>query len=176
MKILATLLVCCCFALNGFAQMDVFVPDTTAIIVEQYVNVFKDPRLDALNKRAPLMAKLELEEKAAKDREPVNFKPLVTQDGKKKVTGTIYTAKGFRVVIFSGPDRNLAMQAKNNFTRAYENIPSFVSYNVPSYKIKVGNFETRNAANEFLRKIGKAYPASFIVPDIITIKNINVTN
>jgi len=61
MKILATLLVCCCFALNSFAQMDVFVPDTTAIIVEQNVIVFKDPRLDILNKRSPLMAKLELD-------------------------------------------------------------------------------------------------------------------
>ena len=105
----------------------------------------------------------------------VNYKPLVSTDGKKKVTGSIYTTKGFRVVIFSGPDRAQAMQAKNLFARNFPGIPSYVSYNVPSYKIKVGNFESRAEANEFLRRIGKAFPTSFIVPDIVTIKNINVT-
>jgi hypothetical protein len=62
------------------------------------------------------------------------------------------------------------------FTRAFPNVPSFVSYNVPSYKIKVGNFESRNDASVFMRKVSKVFPTSFIVPDIVTIKNINVSN
>jgi hypothetical protein len=168
MRTLTFLLVFLCLAWRASAQDEVAQTDSMA--VEETVRIFKDPRLDVLSKRPPLMAKLAEEKK-----EMVNYKPLVSTDGKKKVTGSIYTAKGFRVVIFSGPDRAQAMQAKNLFSRNFPGIPSYVSYNVPSYKIKVGNFESRAEANEFLRRIGRAFPTSFIVPDIVTIKNINVT-
>ena len=68
------------------------------------------------------------------------------------------------------------MQVKNNFARAYPSTSSSMSYNVPSYKIKVGDFENRNDASKFLRKLNSAFPTAFIVPDIITVKNINVIN
>lgn len=51
---------------------------------------------------------------------------------------------------------------------------SYMSYNVPSYKIKVGDFENKNEATDFLRRVTAMFPSSFIVPDIITVKNINV--
>ncbi|QLH44893.1 MAG: SPOR domain-containing protein [Bacteroidota bacterium] len=60
------------------------------------------------------------------------------------------------------------------FSRAFPSVASYLSYNVPSYKIKVGNFEDRKEASAFLRKVNKAFPAAFIVPDVVTIKNINV--
>ena len=40
--------------------------------------------------------------------------------------------------------------------------------------IKLGNFEKREEASAFMKKVNKAFPTSFIVPDIVTIKNINV--
>lgn len=168
MRTLTFLLAFLCLALGALAQDEVVQPDSVA--VEETVRIFKDSRLDILVKRPPLMAKL-----AEEKREMVNYKPLVSTDGKKKVTGSIYTTKGFRVVIFNGTDRAQALQAKNRFLRSFPGVPSFVSYNVPSYKIKVGNFETRPEADAFLRRISKAFPTSFIVQDIVTIKNINVT-
>ena len=153
-----------------YAQVDVIQTDSTEIVVEN-INIFKDSRLDVLDKRPALMVKVEEE----KDR-ITNFKPIVSSDGKKKVTGSIYTTKGFRVVIYNGPDHQQAMTIKNTFSRAFPDQATFLSYNVPSYKIKVGNFESRNDASSFMRKIGKVFPTAFIVPDIITVKNINVSN
>ena len=150
--------------------------DSVLVPVEEFVVVIKDPRLDLLDKRPALLARLELEDKAnlKKDKEIPVYKPIVSADGKKKVTGSIYTTKGFRIVIYNGTDRNQAMQVKNNFSRAYPGTSSSMSYNVPSYKIKVGDFESRNDASKFLKKVGKSFPSAFIVPDIITVKNINV--
>jgi len=173
MKHLLSFLLLLTLSLPGWAQIETPVSDTMGMAIDDNVRVFKDSRLDILSQRPPLMAKLADEQKDKK--EITNYKPIVSNDGKKKVTGSIYTKKGFRVVIFSGPDRNLAMQAKNAFTRAFPGIPSYVSYNVPSYKIKVGNFESRGEASEFIRRVNRAFPTSFIVPDIVTIKNINVT-
>jgi hypothetical protein len=155
-----------------YGQVEPTVQDST-MIVKETVSIFKDARLDLLSKRPALM--LKVEEEKEKDK-IVNYNPIVSSDGKKKVTGSIYTSKGFRIIIYNGPDRNAAMISKNNFTRAFPGVASYVSYNVPSYKIKVGNFESRNEASAFMRKVNKAFPTAFIVPDIVTIKNINVVN
>ncbi len=159
-------------ALYSNAQIETLVDDdSTVTLQEENVVIFKDARLDILDKRAPLMAKLEGE---PKEREMPVYKPIVSKDGKKTVTGSIYTNKGFRVVIYNGSDREKALEAKNKFSKNFAGIPSYMSYNVPSYKIKVGNFESRDEASKFLKRVGSSFPTSFIVPDIITVKNINV--
>ena len=168
-KIFLTLFTCLSFFAQ--AQTELALADTTTIIPEENVNIFKDSRLDLLDKRPALMAKAEME---TKEREIPLYRPIVSHDGKKTVTGSIYTQKGFRVVIFNGADRAKALEAKNNFSRAFPGVPSYMSYNVPSYKIKVGNFEDRGDAGKFMRKVSAAFPSCFIVPDIVTIKNINV--
>jgi hypothetical protein len=63
---------------------------------------------------------------------------------------------------------------ENNFSRAFPGTRSYLSYNVPSYKIKIGDFDDKNDANKFMRRLIAAFPAAFIVPDLVTIKNINV--
>lgn len=148
--------------------------DTVTAPVINFVTVYKDARLDILDTRPALME--EDRANAKRDKDIPVYKPIVSADGKKKVTGSIYTTKGFKVVIYNGPDRAQAMQVKNSFARAYPAISSSMSYNVPSYKIKVGDFESRNDATKFLKTVSRAYPKSFIVPDIITVKNINVSN
>jgi hypothetical protein len=172
MKSYLLLLTLLLLSVGSFAQVETTTEDTVKM-VEENVVIFKDSRLDILSKRPALMAKVEEEKEKDKI---VNYNPIVSSDGKKKVTGSIYTSKGFRIIIYNGPDRNAAMLAKNNFTRAFPGVASYVSYNVPSYKIKVGNFESRNEASAFMRKVNKAFPTAFIVPDIVTIKNINVVN
>jgi hypothetical protein len=67
------------------------------------------------------------------------------------------------------------MESKNAFSKAYPAVRSYMSYNVPSYKIKVGDFDNKKEATSFLRRVSSSFPASFIVPDIVTIKNISVT-
>ena len=161
-------IVCCCL-LGYTGQAQVITDTLTSIEEDNTVVIFKDPRLDILQKRPALVARLEADK-------PVNFNPIVSADGKKKVTGSIYTQKGFRIIIYNGQDRTEAMNAKNKFMRIFPNIPSYMSYNVPSYKIKVGNFENRGEAATFMRQVSKQFPTSFIVPDLVTIKNINVTD
>ena len=146
---------------------------TDSLSLAENVVIYKDARLDILEKRAVLVAADERARGGAK--ETFLAKPIVSQNGKKKVTGSIYTSKGFRIIIYNGPDRAQAMAAKNNFSKTFSTYRSYMSYNVPSYKIKVGDFESKKDASDFLRRVSSMFPTSFIVPDIITVKNINVT-
>ncbi|MEZ5045556.1 MAG: SPOR domain-containing protein [Chitinophagaceae bacterium] len=174
-KIIVVFIVAFFSVLKSYSQDEVYI-DT---VLERNVVVFKDTRLDLLDNRPESLEKMATVDKTKSSKinaatEIPVYKPIVSKDGKKKITGSIYSAKGFRIIIYNGSDKAQALAAKNKFSRAFPSTPSYLSYNVPSYKIKVGNFESRNDANGFLKKIRAAFPASFIVPDIVTIKNINV--
>jgi len=171
MKYIFTFIFFCSISMIAKAQITL----TDSILVDENIIIFKDPRLDILDKRPALMLKLEAMEKAEiKAKEIPLYKPIVSADGKKQVTGSIYTVKGYRIVIYNGADKNAALAAKNNFSRAFPGTRSYLSYNVPSYKIKIGDFDDKNDANKFMRRLIAAFPAAFIVPDLVTIKNINV--
>ena len=174
MKYIFTFILFCSISMIANAQTVI----TDSIVVDENVTIFKDPRLDILDKRPALMVKIETvraEEKAELKAKTIPlYKPIVSADGKKQVTGIIYTVKGYRIVIYNGADKNAALAAKNNFSRAFPGTRSYLSYNVPSYKIKIGDFDDKNDANKFMRRLIAAFPAAFIVPDLVTIKNINV--
>jgi hypothetical protein len=136
--------------------------------------VNKDPRLDLLDKRPELIKKaLEEKVKATKAEEEI---PTFTEIniGKKKVTGSITSKNGFRIVIYNGPDRKKALAIKNAFTKAFPGTHSYMSYIVPNFKIKVGDFEDKKEANQFLKKINTGFAGAFLTPDVVTVKNILV--
>ncbi len=152
--------------------------DSTMLLTN--VNVFKDPRLDILKSRAALFARNKAKEDIIKKRkEKLGVSNLrnysAIQRGKRKVTGSIVTRKGYRVNIYSGASRSEAINVKRKFMRRYRGTPSYMSYITPYFKIRVGNFASKTSAYKFLRKIQSAgFSKSFVVPDIVTIKDINV--
>lgn len=161
--------------LIGNAEDDL---DTNFIVSN--VNVFKDPRLDALKARPKMVMREEVRAEIVKKRTDkqaasnvTNYAPV--SRGTKKVTGSIVTKKGYRVVIYSGSNRTEALEMKRKFIRAYPGTRSYMSYISPYFKIRVGNFESKTSAYKFLRQIqGRGFSKSFVAPDIVTIKDINV--
>lgn len=152
--------------------------DSTQILSN--VNVFKDPRLEALKERPALIYRARArKELLDKRNEKLGVKNVKNYDainrGRKKVTGSIVTRKGYRVVIYNGSDRARALAMKRKFMRSYPGTRSYLSYRSPSYKIRVGDFASKTSAYKFLRRIqGAGFSKSFVVPDIVTIKDINV--
>jgi hypothetical protein len=78
--------------------------------------------------------------------------------------------EGFRVEIFFSADMDALEQAKNKkveFLSEYpENVVN-IKYDAPNFKVRVGDFRTKNEALKLLKKIEKSYPMAFIVPDNI---------
>jgi hypothetical protein len=163
---LILLTICMIIANNLFASID----------STQSVVVFKDSRLDALDKRPEAMQLLA--DNAAKKTEVVekDNTPILTEihAGKKLVTGSILQKQGFRVQIYNGTDKVLAMKVKTEFTKAFPGMRSYYNYSVPNYKIKAGDFENKKDATAFLNRIKTIIPGAFIVPDVVTVKNIIV--
>ena len=78
--------------------------------------------------------------------------------------------EGFRVEIFFSADMNALEQAKNKkveFLSEYPENTVNIKYDAPNFKVRVGDFRTKNEALKLLKQIEKSYPMAFIVPDKI---------
>ena len=198
MKKIVILLLIVCTSPQLFAQGDtasLVVDDTmlstksidSAVLLSN-VNVFKDPRLDVLSNRGHVVARNKAKyvsrEKAKeaiikKRKEKLGVSNVkdysAISRGKKRVTGSIVTRKGYRVNIYSGSSRTAAINMKKKFMRSHRGVRSYMSYISPYFKIRVGNYASKKSAYRMLRKLqASGFPKSFVVPDIVTVKNINV--
>jgi hypothetical protein len=99
-------------------------------------------------------------------------KPIVRNG--KSLTGNISTQHGFRICIYDGPNRELAFKIKQDYTRMDTKHRSYIVYNRPNYKIKIGDFLDRKMATKELKHVTQKFPSAFISPDIVIAKNFEV--
>lgn len=104
------------------------------------VEVVKDPRIDTLiARRQSLQAK-----------NPAAASP-----------------KGFRVQIYNGNVRSAAYAAQAKFLTKYPGMGSYISYNEPDFKVKVGDFRTKLEAEKFRRELQNMFSGLFIIAEKI---------
>ena len=87
----------------------------------------------------------------------------------KEKTGTKGTALGFRIQIYSGPNRNEAYAAQSRFQQQYNDISTYVSYTQPNYRVKVGDFRSRSEAQAFMREVRKTFPTLFLFTEQVNV-------
>jgi hypothetical protein len=80
------------------------------------------------------------------------------------------TARGYRLLVINTNKRDEAIAAK---TKVYTNFPelkAYLVYQSPYFKLKVGNFKTRDEAQQYQKTLGYYFPKGvFIIGDTIEI-------
>lgn len=79
------------------------------------------------------------------------------------------TRKGFRIQVFSGNQRAQAMKIRTEILSLYPDTRVYLIYKQPTFRVRVGDFLTREEARDWLLDLQKTYKAAFIVPDNILI-------
>ncbi|WP_163718265.1 SPOR domain-containing protein [Mangrovibacterium lignilyticum] len=77
---------------------------------------------------------------------------------------------GFRLEIFFSSGvraRQEAMKVRTEFLRIYPDLPAYMTFQSPNFKIRVGDCRTKSQALRMKERIKKNYPNAFIVPDLI---------
>ena len=82
-----------------------------------------------------------------------------------------FSSNGYRIQIFSGPARSDAYQAQAKFQVKFPGIHSYMSYTVPNFKVKVGDFRTKLEADKFKQELQTSFSGLFIIPEKINIPN-----
>ncbi|WWC83806.1 hypothetical protein PIECOFPK_01533 [Mycovorax composti] len=112
------------------------------------INIYKDPRIDVLLK---------------KQAEANN---LSTRNSAKR-----RTAKGYRLLIISSNNRNEAIAARTKLLTHFPELKAYMWYQAPYYKVKAGNFISRNDAQAYQKKLASIFPGNiFIMNDTVEVK------
>ena len=77
---------------------------------------------------------------------------------------------GYRVEIFFSSNmdaREKALETKVDFLKEFPEYPVHIKFIAPNFRVRVGDFRTKNEAWKLYKQIQKDFPTAFVVPDII---------
>ncbi len=78
---------------------------------------------------------------------------------------------GFRIQVINTIDRGNAIEAKSKLYSLYPELKAYLQYTSPYYRLKVGNFKTRQDAEDYQKGLARDFSNSvYIVRDIIEVK------
>jgi len=83
---------------------------------------------------------------------------------------------GYRIQIFFDSGLNSsdrARQAMNDFLFKFPEIPAYVSWKAPNYRVRIGDFKTRLEAESTLQLIIIDYPNAWVIKDEINFPIMN---
>jgi hypothetical protein len=109
------------------------------------VYVMKDSRLDILVKK-----KAEINKKAADAKKP---------------------NKGYRIQVLNTTDRNQALATKSKLLTLYPEQKTYLMYQAPYFKIRIGNFVEKAEADDLKKELARMFPTGvFVIPSDIEYK------
>jgi hypothetical protein len=109
------------------------------------ITVHKDPRIDHLIKKQ------------------IEINELNTRDARRFVPG-------FRILVMSTNDRTKANNAKTKIYQEFPELKAYLMWQAPFLKLKVGDFRTREEAEEYLAEIQRFFPSGvYIIRDTIEV-------
>lgn len=77
---------------------------------------------------------------------------------------------GYRIQLFMESGNTALEKAEKvieTFEDKYSNIPAYITFGEPYYRVRIGDFRTRLEAVKFLNKIQRTYPQAWVVKDKI---------
>lgn len=82
--------------------------------------------------------------------------------------GDALSISGYRVQIFTGENRKDAYNIQAKFLEQFPDTKSYVIYNEPNFKVRVGDFRTRLEAEKFQDQLRKWFTGMFIIQEKIS--------
>lgn len=133
------------FALSLFVMKTAFAQDTLVLSGPSMI-VHVDPRMDALvKKQAEINAR------------------------SKKITGR--TMRGYRLLVLNTNSRDEAIEGKTKIYKHFPDQKAYLTYQSPFFKLKAGNFQTRDEALRYQKLMNTIFPKGvFIISETIEVK------
>lgn len=93
-------------------------------------------------------------------------------DRQKQVNLEKQSMPGYRVQIYFGGNRPKASEVKLDFNSRFPDIPAYLTYQQPNFKVRVGDFRNRYEAQKLLKQLEGKYPTTFVVPDEVKLPSL----
>jgi hypothetical protein len=77
------------------------------------------------------------------------------------------TFPGFRVQVYNGNDRTFAQKMKTDILQSHPDLPVYLIYETPYFKVRLGDYRDRIEAQKVLHNMKQVYTGVLLVPDKI---------
>lgn len=89
----------------------------------------------------------------------------------KKSVASKTPTKGYRIQVLNTTNRNDALSAKARLLSLYPDHKTYLMYQAPYFKLRIGNFTERKDADALKKELGKLFPTGvFVIPSDIEAK------
>lgn len=92
---------------------------------------------------------------------------LVAQDTRYNKKDKQSTYDGFRIQVYFGTKREIVNEIKSEFIKEFEDVPIYLIYESPYFKLRAGDFRNRIEAQNLYYRIHENFKSAFIVKDDI---------
>ena len=76
--------------------------------------------------------------------------------------------RGYRIQVISTTNRDLANKVKSDVLSKFTDEKAYLTYNSPYFKVRIGNFITKDEAEKFRQQLSKLYPQGvYVVEDAV---------
>lgn len=103
-------------------------------------------------------------------RENVNKQVDAVLDSINRFTVTRKYVDGFTILIYSGQNREEAMNTKKKMTTDAGDLNAELEYTQPRFRVRVGGYFSRLEAQKDLTRLKRLFPNAILVPEKIFIK------
>jgi len=93
--------------------------------------------------------------------------------GGKTGNGNTSSSDGFRVQIYSGSDRKGAYAAQAKFQDKYPDVPTYLTYREPNFKVHVGDYRSRLEAEKMMEDLKDNFASLFIIEEKINLPKLD---
>jgi hypothetical protein len=70
-----------------------------------------------------------------------------------------------RVQIFQATSRDQVFEARAQFSARFPGIQTFITYATPNFKLRVGEFDSKQEAHKFMMQLKAYFPTSFVIEE-----------
>lgn len=88
---------------------------------------------------------------------------------KRDYNKNLKKVKGFRIQIFFGNEKG-AYKARDEFAAEFPDTYIRIENFPPDWKVRVGNYKTRLAADRHLEEIKALFPGALVIPEMINVQ------
>ena len=100
----------------------------------------------------------------------VNEKVDVVLDSINRFNVTRKFIDGYTIQIYSGQNREEAMNAKKKMISDTSDLTAELEYNQPKFRVRVGNYFSRLEAQKDLIRLKRPFPNAILVPEKIMVR------
>ena len=81
------------------------------------------------------------------------------------------TARGYRLMVLNTAKRDEAISAKTRIYTYFPELKAYLIYQSPYFKLKAGNFRTRDEAEKYQKELSVYFPKGvFVISETIEVK------